>query len=363
MVHLMELLNQRSSSGQGIHYSITRRCPLGCAHCSTNSLAFGEHISDEDILKFTSTFTASDHPKWVLITGGEPMLRPDLVAEIVGMCHLVGTKVSVITGMFFARGKGVPAPILKSLQNVDLLFVSMDEFHEARLSRSDVLEAISEFRNHGIDIALQVTGTGADDAYLLGLIEETRSTFADQVPMLVRYVQPVGRAKMLDLPETDHHSHLLPSHRILPSPCGAAGWPVVAFSGAIVACCNQDAIDGPTPPHLALGHIENTSWPDVRNACENRPLLQLIRTVGPQYLERHLNGGSECDGYCETCLGLRTDATMLAKASTTANLPVMKTAKPMMAQLQHDEMFDIYLTPEHKHLAYLGLSERDTTWH
>jgi hypothetical protein len=84
-----------------------------------------------------------------------------------------------------------------------------------------------------------------------------------------------------------------------------AAWPVVAFDGTVVACCNQDAVDvRPAPAHLRLGHIAEDDWATVRRRTLDSPALRAIRTVGPAHLRARYAPPDGARGYCEGCRAL-----------------------------------------------------------
>ena len=82
--------------------------------------------------------------------------------------------------------------------------------------------------------------------------------------------------------------------------CDAASWPVVGFDGRVVACCNQDAVDGPTPPHLLLGDAAVDDWPVLRERTLRRAALRAIRTYGPRWVGEQSGYGCSA-GVCESC--------------------------------------------------------------
>ena len=292
-MHLKELLALRMVPNAGLYVSVTRRCPLACAHCSTNSSPHARQQPDETlILRFLSTFTPAVHPTVVALTGGEALLRPRLVEHILEQCHHTGASVSLISGMFFAQRARISSSIRRILESVDHFTASIDTFHEARVSRHHVFDVIHYMISLGKDVSIQATGHSGDDPYLLDLIKEVRDVFKERVPMLIETVQPIGRAKDW-VPRS--------STRQIMRPCFVASWPVIAFDGRIVACCNQAVVDGLAhAPHLELGHIEDTTWVDIAGENRNRKMLQYIRTIGPEGISPNTNNGS----ICETCLGL-----------------------------------------------------------
>ena len=101
-MHLSELLSLRSIPAAGISIGITRRCPLSCAHCSTNSTMQSEQYPENIFTKFVNTFTEEHHPEIISMSGGEALLRPRLVQRLADISRGVGTRSSVLSGLFFA---------------------------------------------------------------------------------------------------------------------------------------------------------------------------------------------------------------------------------------------------------------------
>lgn len=292
-MHLRTLLSLRARPGAGIYYSLTRRCPLGCRHCSTNSLLTSEEGAYDDFIRFTSTFTNEHRPEVVLLTGGEPLLRPRLIAEIIEKAHRVGTKVQMLSGLYFAD-KGFPPLIRRSIQTIDHFSVSLDEFHEEQVSRQGVFNTVQEILDLGIDVSFQLVARSVTDPYALRLIEDIRHTFDDRIPMLVSPLKALGRAKSWVSPMVEE-----PRDRLRPMPCLVASWPVVTFDGTIVACCNEDVVEGRGDDHLVIGHIQSTTWQEVIDGLHTPP-LRAIRAVGPEVIAANLNL-PEASGYCAVC--------------------------------------------------------------
>src|SRR5262245_46928751 len=137
-MHLMDVLPLRPVPAAGLFLALTRRCPLACAHCSTNSLIGSEEHPEAIFLRFVETFTPANRPELISLTGGEPLLRPQLVAGLAERAHAVGTKVDLISGMFFARQPRLPASIDRAIAGVDHFAASLDIFHEQQVPRAAV---------------------------------------------------------------------------------------------------------------------------------------------------------------------------------------------------------------------------------
>ncbi|MYX71623.1 radical SAM protein, partial [Streptomyces sp. SID3915] len=276
-MELGELVGRRPFPAAGLLLGLTRRCPLSCAHCSTGSdLTVREAPDAGRLVRFVGSFTSENRPDVVMLTGGEPLLLPGLVEELSALARRAGSRTALLSGMFFARSRHIPAPILRAITGVDHFSASLDVHHEREVGRADVFRALHRIREAGVAVSFHLTGTGASDPYLADLTRDVEEEFGGQVPSLVNEVRPFGRAASWAGPARG-----TPDAGAA-SPCSMAAWPVVAFDGAVLACCNQDTVDlRPAPAHLYLGHIATDDWAAVRRRALESPVLRMIRTVGP----------------------------------------------------------------------------------
>ncbi|MEV7008497.1 radical SAM protein [Streptosporangium sp. NPDC051022] len=292
----MDILALRPVPAAAVLMAITRRCPLRCRHCSTDSLPTGPEHPGEVFLRFAGTFTPHDRPDLVMLTGGEPLLRPRLVRALAETAARNGSRTMILSGMFFAPR--IPPAIEEAIEAADHFSASLDAFHEEEVPRENVFAVMRTLLARGKDLSFHITGTGPDDPYLRDVTAAVRREFGDRVPMLVSRVQPVGRALAMT-PATPTAAPPGAETRALP--CAMAAWPVVGFDGTITACCNQDVIDHrPIPAHLRLGHAGHDGWDVIRERCLGSGALRAIRTYGPLRLAGATGRGAG-KGYCETC--------------------------------------------------------------
>lgn len=283
----------------GLLLTVTRRCPLRCAHCSSSSTMAAEEPDSLRLLRFVGSFDVRDRPEVVMMTGGEPLLLPELVAELAETARRAGARSAVLSGAFFARQDRIPAHILRALRAVDHFSVSVDVFHERQVPRADVFRVLRLVLDFGVPVSVHATGSGPDDPYLADLVAETRQAFGDHVPMLVNTVRPVGRAAGWAAWSA------VPLDRQRALPCSMAAWPVVAHDGTVLACCNQHTVDQrPVPEHLRLGHIDSDDWATVRDRALSSPVLRMIRSTGPAYLLARYGEAAADQGYCGGCRSL-----------------------------------------------------------
>ncbi|WP_328674218.1 radical SAM/SPASM domain-containing protein [Streptomyces sp. NBC_00328] len=324
-MRLAEIIELRPVPAAGLLATLTRRCPLSCAHCSTSSGPRGEDTPAEALRRFVGGFAPDDRPEVLMLTGGEPLLRPALVADLAALAAAAGTRTSVLSGMFFAADGRVPARILRSLRHVAHFSASIDVFHEREVPRAAVFRAMHRIRESGIDVSFHVAGTPADDAYLADITASIRTEFHDQAAVLVNHIRPVGRAagwasaRAVRFRGAAEES----SSESPPAPCAMAAWPTVAFDGTVAACCNQRVVDArPVPEHLRLGHIAQDDWAAIRRRCQASPVLRTIRTAGV--------------GSCADCRSLARRPAALDAAERSGSRPAAGAMDALGARLQHD---------------------------
>ncbi|MFC3886128.1 radical SAM protein [Bacillus songklensis] len=341
----------RARPAAGIFMALTRRCPLACEHCSTNSLVSSEEFPEELFYGFVKTFTPENKPDVILLTGGEPLLRPKLVIDITEWAHSIGTTVCLISGMFFANQKEIPPLITQALSGVDLFTASLDYYHEKQVPRKAVFRVLHQLLDQGKDVSLQIVGLNEHDSYLADVTKDVIENFGNRVPMFVSQVGDVGRAK-----NWLNKQHLNANIDINPEPCAMSSWPVISFDGTIVACCNQDVINGPVPSHLRLGHAAVDDWKTVRERLVNSEFLRAIRLFGPEYLaEQYGSERGKCDGYCSTCYKLSEDPVISNRIEPLMKRSTMDFVEEKVLLFQQQRHYGI---PNYAHLVSVGYKSR-----
>jgi len=308
-MHLLDILALRSRPGAGVYLSVTQRCPLSCAHCSTSSNMRGVQIDEDPYLRFVASMHSNEPPTIIFITGGEPLIRPGLVSRITDLAHANGSSVVVLTGAFFVRHEPTPpAQITATIEQLDHIMVSLDAFHEREVPRRNMLLLLQRCLDYGLDVSVQLTGMDAADPYLVDAIHDIRDYTEDRVPIFVGLVSPMGRAR--DLPLSQSSASMtagivpLQAPRMTdPWPCPYLAWPVFTWDGVVTACCNQDVVTGPAPAHLTLADRKSPRWAQVRDRTLTNPLLRAIRTYGPKYVAARFTPDETqaFDDYCTAC--------------------------------------------------------------
>jgi pyruvate-formate lyase-activating enzyme len=312
-VHLSELLALGTRPGAGLLIALTARCPLSCAHCSTDSSMDSVQYSDEPLRRLTSTFMPQARPDAVLMSGGEPLLRPELVAQILADCGRTGSRSALISGMFFARGgRALPPPISAALTGLDHFAASTDREHEREVDREDVFAALTAVLDRVPAASLHITTTpprdGRPDSYVDTLVADVRRRFGARLPMLVSAVQPTGRAaRAADRPGKRLATGADSEHTTTAAPCEFAGWPLVDHDGTVYACTRQSLLRDSRAAHLVLGHAARDAWPVLHHRALAEPLLRAVRTMGPRAARERFAAppAAPCPAdACTACLGL-----------------------------------------------------------
>ncbi len=320
-MHLADLLRLRTVPGAGLLLALTQRCPLSCAHCSTDSTLAGVQHSGAPLRRLVGSFTATDRPDVIFMSGGEPLLRPDLVADLATSARRAGSSSALLSGMFFARAATTPPAISRAIATLDHFSASIDVFHEREVPRENTFAALRTIADLVPSISLHLTSS--DDTYLTTVLTEARKLFGASLPILVTRLQPNGRARSLTTAPTLPLTRDLPPSRDLtvgrgegeggeggdPGPCEFANWPLVDYDGSVYACSRQSLVRLHRPVHLVLGHAARDSWPVLRQRTSQQPVLRSVRVLGAIETARRA-GAQVCGGACQTCVALPAEASL-----------------------------------------------------
>jgi hypothetical protein len=264
-------------------------------------MSFTDELPDSTFSTFVRSYAdpTSIPPKLQLLTGGEALLRPRLVASLAAQAKQTATRTYVNTGGFFARNsKRFPKAVLLALRQIDHLSLSIDSYHDKEITREEQANLLRCALDIGLEVSIQTVANSDKDVYVESLLEDIENRFGRQIPILVLPLKKTGRGATIQSIEFFREKAVQ-----LPSPCRAAAWPVIAFDGRVVACCNQRVVDGPSPSHLSLGCIES-GWPCIREHATSSSALQYIRAMGPNRLAAILNQKAPGE-MCSNCKSLK----------------------------------------------------------
>ncbi|MET7333178.1 radical SAM protein [Nonomuraea sp. NPDC005650] len=348
-MHLAEIAALRPVPAAGLQLALTRRCPLSCAHCSTDSSIAAEQHSGTPFRTLVASFTHEHHPEVILMSGGEPLLRPGLVADLATRAREAGTRSFVLSGMFFARpGRAVPPAIDRALSRVDHVGASVDAHHEREVGRGAVFEVLHRLAGRVPAVSLHVTGGGDDDEYVAGLVADIRREFGDRVPILVTRIQPTGRAR-----------HGPPRASAAPvMPCAFAAWPLVSYDGTVFGCCRQSLLESERPRHLVLGHAARDGWEALAAKAAGDPVLRALRLMGPVAVRRRFGAGPALGTVCATCVTLSGDADLRRRVADYLESPAGRALATLARpEIEHRDPYRVaagWGSPRYRELIGLG---------
>ena len=144
-------------------WNCTRRCNLRCVHCYSQSenKAYGGELSTDEGLALLEDLARFGAPV-VLFSGGEPLMRHDLLALVeaavaLGMRAVISTNGTLITESQAARLRGANLSYVGV--SLDGLREVNDEFRGMPGAFDRALEGIRNCRQAGIKVGLRFTIT------------------------------------------------------------------------------------------------------------------------------------------------------------------------------------------------------------
>lgn len=178
-----------------IDWAITNRCNLDCLHCRGMA---DKELEEKTILKVAEGI-ASLKPRWIIIEGGEPLLRKELF-EIIETIHKSKIKIYVIT-----NGMLLVEKIAKRLAELDVnLMISIDGADK---------ESYKKIRRRASFERLKKSVAIANE---YGILDSCPVTIGkhnyDQIDKLFQFVKEIGYRKITFLglkPCKDYEKYVL----------------------------------------------------------------------------------------------------------------------------------------------------------
>ncbi len=178
---------------------LTTRCNLRCLYCYLGCQEEGEELSTDQIKALLKRLSSA--PREIVISGGEPTLFPERLAEVIGLLrrHFPRTRLSLQT-----NGTLLSRPLLSFFRQMKVgLGLSLDgppEINEALRGQTEqVLRGLRLLEEEGLSCGVTVTITRKNVAFL-GQTALFLSLFPAVASFGLDLLRPVGRAKEEDLP-------------------------------------------------------------------------------------------------------------------------------------------------------------------
>lgn len=304
------------SHGREITYlrlSVTDRCDFRCVYCMAEDMTFlprAEVLDSDELVALAEAFVALGVRK-IRLTGGEPLVRPDLVEVVTRLAALPGLDELALTSNG-ARLAGQARALREAgLQRLNISLDSLQPQRFRELTRTgrldDVLAGIAAARAAGFR-RIKVNSVilrGRNDDEILDLVD-----FARREGLDLAFIEemPLGRISEHDraltlMPSSEVLATIASRHALLPSlenSGGPARYYRIADSDSRIgvisphsnnfcASCNRVRVTASGRLLLCLGHEEGT---DLRALLRGRPgdreaLMAAIRAALPAKPERH----------------------------------------------------------------------------
>ncbi|MEK6790986.1 MAG: radical SAM protein [Deltaproteobacteria bacterium] len=197
-----------------ISWNITKRCNLNCSHCylDAKEMDGAGDISTEDAKKFIDEIAVVNPNAMLILTGGEPLLRPDCFvlasyASSKGLMVVIGTNGTLLddvtVGRLAASGvKGVGI----SLDSASPAY--HDRFRGMSGAWEKTASGIEAVKRHGLSFQLQLTVTKENRADIPALIELAREKGAKAINVF--FLVCTGRGQnMTDLSPQEYEDTLI----------------------------------------------------------------------------------------------------------------------------------------------------------
>lgn len=184
------------SAPKMVTWEVTYDCNLHCPHCFTESGEPGKNELDTNGAFLLIDRLAEAKVLRLLISGGEPFLRPDII-EILKKVSTTGMRLDIAT-----NGIELPEEVLSKIRDLPVFHthVSMDgigKSHDRFRGRRGAFEAacrnIRRMREEDIDVSLSMTVTGRNIDEMEKVIDLALDL--DCGGFFANVLLPVGRGK------------------------------------------------------------------------------------------------------------------------------------------------------------------------
>ena len=298
---------------KGLDIILTYRCTGRCAHCCYRAgPSRSETMTAAEVAGYLSAAAdlaatnGGQALEWILLSGGEPFLFPDLLRASVALAARLAP-VLVFTNGYWATGAGVARQRLADLQRagLDHILFSVDAFHQAHVPLERIATGIDVAREMGygtIEIDNRFLGEPDKDNFFNRRTREIMSRLAELCDLTGVVVshgpsRVVGRA-------ADQLSPYLATRRSTPAECPLPGY----LGGDLRATTGLEIHPGGWVnlcAGLALGNALQRPLGEILAGYDPNahPIIRILAQEGPPGLLRlgQRHGYSPAGGYVDGC--------------------------------------------------------------
>jgi len=283
------------------------RCTMSCAHCCFSCTPrTRSELTADLVLRRVDEALAHPVVTNIALSGGEPLLRQDLVLEVASRCKQAHKGCSLVTNGFWAVTPGKARQMVQKLWDagVATVTVSYDEFHAPFISQERVANALRCSHETPLHIVLNmgVTKKHSSLDLLAALGNATLDVEMHRFPVL-----PCGAAASID---KDDFEYCFAEENLR---CPEFS-PLYHFDGNVYPCCSPTVCE----TQLAVGSVEEMSVAEAIDAMAANSLLYILRTRGVGWLlararQKNLDvpAVTTWTSPCEGCLALFRNPSVL----------------------------------------------------
>jgi pyruvate-formate lyase-activating enzyme len=311
----------------------TSRCNAACSHCSTScGPQRTESLSRDKIVSLIDEAAAlnEDEAFKISLSGGEPFLEFELLADVVARAHRHGAEVTVVTNGYWATSHEKACSLLTRLKIAGLTHfaVSTSPFHQQFVKRKRVERVLNAAREVGIPCRVKYVRTASDPQSEDAVLQWALAAGAESVQELP--LMPHLR-EGAEQPESEYS-------RVNQVPQGTCPAPLltVAETGTAYTCCTP----GGFAPFLALGNTHDDPFADVHERFYLGAVQQVLRKHGPAFFAQAIAERGESSrlrrsysGVCDLCTHIASDLRLAEIAQSAAEEVEVKQLQHMLEEL------------------------------
>lgn len=296
---------------KNVGIAITERCNAKCQMCCSSCGTLdqiGLTMTSYQLQSLLGQIRDVPFIEEIGITGGEPMLFPDLVRQVLDFDFGREMRVGIKTNGFWGENKKRASEFLEEYAaKLDSLSFSYDEFHRDYISLNAIKNLIELAWER--KIPTEVVGCFVAGSVTPG---EIMDEFGDSIYKTRFKYQPVFRTGLAsDFPEDSFISLYSPDQEDLPCMAGRQGSLLVTTAMDLYPCCSQVVQN----TILKIGNLKEQSLSDaIETALGNRLIVELI-TEGLAPFVKALEGKLELSQGitipCELCGSIFEDGRYL----------------------------------------------------
>lgn len=250
--------------------AVTLRCTARCAHCATNGSPDKRAAIDPE-LALEAAGEAAKLGLAIVVSGGEPLLMPDLVCRVARRARPHGVSVGVYSNAFWAKTRPQARRVIRRLAQagVDILLLSTGTFHLPYVPAEAVRNAAEAAVEAGLRCEVAVAAPADAE------VPSEVAACLRALPGIVVNAHPVARTGRAGrLPESTFRSG------VFDRPCGVLGQLALMPDAHVYGCCASSVNFG-RDSVLCAGRLGPAGLDELLDRLDRVPLLEDIQTRGP----------------------------------------------------------------------------------